>query len=144
MKKRIFYGLFYLWLIFASGITSADEHASQPHMVPAEAYGCTFNDGKTMADLDKVIKKWNDWMDASGDKSYGAWTMAPHHFDEWPFDVAWIGSWTDGVAMGKGKDNYSNKGGAIAAEFAKVVTCGMHSAFSELNVRAGDQNAIYK
>ena len=144
MKKSIIYALLSACLVFFSGFASAADGASEHKVIPAEAYGCKFNAGKTMADLDKVSKSWNAWMDQNGDGTYGAWTMTPHHFDEAAFDVVWVGSWTDGAAMGKGKDAYASKGGAIAAEFAKVVTCNMHSEFMEENVREGNPDADYK
>ncbi len=144
MNKNILCFLFGACLALLGVSANAQEESSVPHFVPAEGYTCKFNEGKTTADLDKAIKKWNAWMDANGDETYGAWTMVPHHFSELTFDVAWVGSWTDGVTMGKSKQAYSSKGGEVQAEFNKVVTCGAHSEYVEVQVRDGDTSADYK
>ena len=44
---------------------------------PVEFWGCKFNEGKGMEDLDKWTQEWNTLMDALPDDGYNAWIMTP-------------------------------------------------------------------
>ena len=41
---------------------------------PVEIYSCNYNEGKTASDLNKVVAKWNKFMDKNKAAPYSAWT----------------------------------------------------------------------
>lgn len=98
--------------------------------VPTELWACNYNEGQGPDDLDVVAGKLNAYMDENEVDTYQAWTLTPQYFtDEQDFDLLWLGAWKDGNAMGQGRDDYHATGGAIIAEFGKVLDCGAHVGF---------------
>lgn len=133
MKKTIF-------LIFAvllcSTVTAQDTVG--PTFAPIDLFTCNFNKGKGQADLDKVVEKWNAWMDESESEPYSAWLLTPdYNSPEYPFDVAWLGAWQNGKSMGISHDHWLANGGAVAKEFAKVMSCSTHLNMASMNLKAG-------
>lgn len=123
-------------LFFAAGAAVSDSHESEePSFRPVEAFACNYNDGKGPADLEKVNAKWNAWMDDEGQDDYFAATMTPHYYGEWPFDVAWIGVWRDGNAMGTGTDMWITEGSELSAAYGEVVSCAAHTNFASQRVQ---------
>jgi hypothetical protein len=91
---------------------------------PMELYGCEFRDGMGLSDLEKVTASWNAWMDSSGQHDYWAYILVPFfHSAELEYEVLWAGGWPTGVAMAKGLERWVTEGGALAADFDKVVDC---------------------
>jgi hypothetical protein len=110
-----------------------------PSFVAIEAYLCNYNEGKTRADLDKVIAKWNKWMDDSKSVPYTAWVMTPVLSSvNMPIDVVWLGAWQNGNDMGKGMQAWSTNSG-LQLEFDKVISCGEHSNSASVNIRPPHQ-----
>lgn len=135
MKKIILLGA-----ILFLPVTSvfADSHETEkPTFTPIETYTCDYNDGKGPADLEKVIKSWNDWMDKEGHDEYFAALLTPVYFGEPMFDVGWLGVWKNGNVMGSLSDSWHTKGGKIAGGFAEVLTCKSHTNFASQNIRKG-------
>ena len=125
-----------LLLLGGAGTASAqDEPAAGPPAHPVETYTCKYKEGKSRADLNKVIAEWNAWMDKQGAKDYFAVVITPFYSGDFEFDVGWLGVWPDGNAMGKGHDLWVSKGGDVAAKFSTVVNCNSHSNFVSLNVK---------
>jgi hypothetical protein len=123
-------------LFGCTGLAVADSHeADGPSFNPVEGWTCNYNDGKGPADLDKTVAAWNEWMDDKGQGDYFAVTMTPNYFGERAFDVAWVGVWRDGNAMGRGADLWINEGGEIADGFSEVLTCDSHANFASQNVK---------
>ncbi len=123
-------------LCLAAGAAIADSHESdKPTFRPVETWTCNYNDGKGPADLDEVTAAWNDWMDDENQEDYFAALVTPQYFGELPFDVAWLGVWRDGNAMGSGTDLWMTEGGELGAAFAEVVTCSSHTNFASQKVR---------
>jgi hypothetical protein len=128
-------------LFGCTGLAVADSHeADGPSFNPVEGWTCNYNDGKGPADLDKTVAAWNEWMDDKGQGDYFAVTMTPNYFGERAFDVAWVGVWRDGNAMGRGADLWINEGGEIADGFSEVLTCDSHANFASQNVKQPAQN----
>ena len=118
------------------GSVWADSHeAEKPSFSPVETFTCNYNDGKGPADLDKVIKSWNDLMDKEGQGDYFAALLTPVYFGEPLFDVGWLGVWRNGNVMGSGTDWWLSNGGKVAAGFNDVLTCESHTNFASQNVR---------
>ena len=46
-------------------------------VVPVEIYACKYNEGKTEADLNAVIERWNAWADEDDMDDYAAWLLTP-------------------------------------------------------------------
>jgi hypothetical protein len=129
------------FLCVSSGIALAqEEETAAPNLVPVETFTCNYNDGKGPADLDTVIAEWNDLMDEKGVDYYFAATITPHYFGEWPFDIGWLGAWTDGNKMGAGTDMWLGEGGKVAAMFNEVLSCDSHSNFVSMNVKRGPED----
>lgn len=126
-----------LFLLVGSGPVMADAHEEESGdgFIPIEIYACNFHDGKGPADLNAVTAKWNEYMDDEGDTDYFAALMYPNFFNNLDFDVAWIGGWRDGNAMGAGKDMWISGGGEVRAEFAAVVDCPVHTLFASMQMK---------
>jgi len=123
-------------LIAAAGTAAADSHESEgPSFRPIEAFACNYNDGKGPADLEEANAEWNEWMDDEGQDDYFAATMTPNYYGEWPFDVAWIGVWRDGNAMGTGTDLWISEGGELGAAYGEILTCAAHTNFASQKVQ---------
>ena len=106
-------------------------------VVPVEMYACKFNDGKSEADLNAVIDRWNEWADDADTDDYAAWILTPFFFTpEQDFDMLWLGAWSDGNAMGAGLQNWIENGGELGPAFAEVVDCGAHVAMSSAMYKA--------
>ena len=74
-----------------------------------EAFTRNYRAGKGLADLDKVMENWNEWMDDNGAGNYFAMTLTPHYYGENTFDIGWLASWPSGEAMGRGTDLWMSK-----------------------------------
>ena len=130
-----------VFLCAGSGVALAqDEETEELNWVPVETFACDFIDGKGPADLDEVIAEWNDWWDDKGLKSYFAATLTPHHFGERAFDIAWLGAWTDGHAMGSSMDVWLTEGKDMGAKFFEVLDCSSHSSFVSANIKQPQDN----
>jgi hypothetical protein len=124
-------------MVFYAGATLAqDDEQSEPlSFTPVEAYACNFNEGKGPADLAAVVEEWNEWMDSQGSNSYFAATMWPNYFGERSFDVAWVGAWSDGNAMGAGTDLWLTSGQEVGAGFYDVLDCMSHTQFASVQTK---------
>mgnify|MGYP001817225201 FL=1 len=118
-----------LTLVSVTGVEAQDDDR-MAKFVPTEIWACNYNEGQGPNNLDAAAGKWNAYMDESKADNYLAWTLTPQYFsDVQDFDVLWLGAWKDGNAMGQGRDNYHATGGAVMAEFGKVLDCGAHAGF---------------
>ena len=90
-------------------------------VVPVEWYACDFEDGKDLADLEKVNAKFNQWADKN-DPGYSAWLMFPNLHSGVDYDFGWLGSWPSGAAFGKGTDAFMENEELWKA-FAEVIDC---------------------
>jgi hypothetical protein len=118
-----------LMLVSATSVEAQDDDRLAK-FVPTELWACNYNEGQGPDDLDAVAGKWNVYMDENEADAYLAWTLTSQYFtEEQDFDVLWLGAWKDGNAMGQGRDNYHATGGAVSAEFGKVLDCGAHLGF---------------
>ena len=107
-----------------------------PAFSSIDSYICNYNEGKGRADLDKVIAKWNKWMDKQGGAPYSAWVMTPVlGASNYEMDFAWLGVWANGNDMGKGMQSWMENGGAMSAEFDSVMSCPDHSNAASVNIR---------
>jgi len=61
--------------VFLGGLNTAIAQDDDDSAAAVEAYTCSYADGKSEADLDKVVAKWNKWADGQGMADYSAWTM---------------------------------------------------------------------
>ena len=121
--------------LFISGSVFAQD-PPPPAFSAIDLYACNYNDGKNRADLDKVISKWNKWMDKQGGAAYSAWVMTPVMGSaDYPLDFAWLGVWANGNDMGKGTQSWMENGGAMSAEFDSVMTCPEHGLSASVNMR---------
>ncbi len=102
----------------------AEEPAAGPSVRPSEIYGCSYREGKGMADLTLVADKWNAWMDKTAQNGYWAYLLVPYyHSSDRKFDVLWAGGWRTGATMATGLKHWVTEGGELGAEFDKVVAC---------------------
>ncbi len=123
-------------LFLSAGAAVADSHeADKPKYNPVEAFACNYRDGKGPADLDKVNEAWNKWMDDEKQGDYFAALLMPNYYGELPFDVAWLGVWRDGNAMGTGTDLWISEGGELGAAYSEVVDCFSHTNYASQRVQ---------
>ena len=100
----------------------ADNHA-QVDLDPVDLYGCTFREGKSMADLDALDARFKQWADKN-DRNQSAWRIVPiWRASESPFHVGYIASWTNGSNMGKGMDAWTSNA-ELNAAYGDVIECG--------------------
>lgn len=130
-------GLFLVAAGFSAGL-QAQEPAAAPKAVPVEMYACDWREGKGMGDLAKLNKTFKAFADEQ-DPAYSAWTITPQFraMDD-GFDIGWLGSWTDGEAMGASLDrNRTGKGAEMLKSYMEVVDCsGGHILMSSVAIHA--------
>ncbi|MEM7610786.1 MAG: hypothetical protein AAF270_03860 [Pseudomonadota bacterium] len=135
MKKTVTKALIATATMTCGMTAFADNHAMDdgPSFTPVEIYPCSFVDGKGMSDLNRVIDKWNAFMDDNGDDSYSAWLLTPNFVTGNNFDVGWVGVWPDGNAMGAAGDaGLSPENQAMTGAFFEVVSCAQHALFASV------------
>lgn len=116
-----------------SGQALAQDGAASPKLSPAEIYTCNYLKGKDRGDLDKVIERWNEWMDDNDSAPYTAWLMTPAFFgQEITFDVAWLGAWPTNADMGRGLQTWRDKGDQMNQGFFDVFSCDQHMSMAVL------------
>ena len=138
MKKTLLAaGSAALTMLLGPAIAQADDHES-PGVTPVETYVCKFQEGKSMQDLDGVIKDWNRFMDRNAGKSgYQAILLLPSFYGERNFDVGWVGFAQDAKSLGQALDTWRDKGGEMAAAFAEVIDCPARTNYASLSVAEG-------
>lgn len=115
----------------------ADNHSDGPNFSPVDLIACNFNDGQGMSNLNRVIARWNTWMDEKGDESYWAYILTPTYFSQdITFDFAWAGGWPDGKSMAAGRDLWVKEGQSLRDEFARVASCQAQGNFATVRVKA--------
>ena len=90
-----------------------------------EAFGCNFNDGKTMADLDAVVKFYTaerKKIDSPALQKMVSrvWTPALGNV---PVDLVWFNSNLTYTEWGEATDALATSGAAILERFNAVMTC---------------------
>ena len=119
-----------------NNVANAQEAQPDPTFAAIDAYLCKYRDGKGSDDLMKVAEKWNKWMDTNSSAPYSAWIMHPVLSSvNMPVDVVWLGVWQNGKEMGKGMQDWADKGGDLNKEFIDVIDCGEHSQAASVNIR---------
>ena len=123
----------------ASPMALADNHASMTAQ-PVELFACSYADGKTGKDLDKVVGSFNKWADGVGMDEYTAWTLVPYYATpEQDFDVLWLGHAPKAAALGMRQGQWLATGGKVQAEFDSVLPCNAHVNFASLMFKAPPQ-----
>lgn len=106
-----------------------------PTWAPVEIFACNFVDGADMADLDRVIARWNAWSDENGQNDYMAFVLTPHFTSAaFEYEVGWFGVWRDGNALA-GEQQWLTDGAAINEDFGEVVVCPQHQAMAINQIR---------
>ena len=125
-----------LFLLVGSGQVIADNHEDEsgPEFIPIEIWACNFEEGKGPDDLNAVNAKWNALMDEQGVTDYFAALMYPNFHNDIGFDVAWIGGWPNGNAMGAGIDMLWDDD-ETNAEYNAILDCPSHSLFASVERR---------
>jgi hypothetical protein len=137
IMKKVRLAISLPWIIsLMFSVSSFAQDPPPPSFTAIDVYMCDFNEGKNRGDLDKVVAKWNKWMDDSKGTPYTAWVMTPVLKSvNMPADLVWLGAWQNGTDMGKGMQAWATNGAEQAAEFDKVMTCGEHSNSASVNIR---------
>lgn len=121
-----------LWQIGAI----AQEAPPAPSFAAIDAYLCNYQKGKGPEDLMKLGERWNKWMDENSSAPYSAWIMHPVLSSlNMPADVVWMGAWPNGNAMGKGMQEWADKGDKLNEDFLDVIDCAEHSQAASVNIR---------
>jgi hypothetical protein len=126
-------------LCLSAGLAQAQDDS--PQITPVEFFPCTFNDGKGMADLQKVITKWNAFMDDNDAAGYQAWLLMPNFVsgDNAAWHVGWLGAWPSGKAMGESLNVWHGKGGDMQKAFDEVVSCAAHINYAVMQMKDVDR-----
>ncbi|MEO0996630.1 MAG: hypothetical protein AAFX58_03835 [Pseudomonadota bacterium] len=122
-------------LATGAGTALADNHEQHgPTVRPVEIYTCNYNDGRDREDLDRVVERWNRYMDENDDTGYVAFALTPNFVSAFDFDIGWMGFAPDTKAFGQSLQNWRASGGELAQAFAEVLTCGAHANFASMNI----------
>ncbi len=116
------------------------EEAVEQPIVPVEIFTCNWRKGKDEGDLAKLNARLKTMMDKDN-APYSAWTLTPQfRAGEDGFDIAWLGSWTSGAAMGGMVDSRgSGEAAELFSNYNEVVDCsGGHMLMSAVTVHAPD------
>lgn len=105
---------------------------------PVEAFYCNIREGKGRKDIEKAVDKFNAWSDANDENDgYMAWMLVPQFATEpGTPDLIWLGSWENGVEMGKGIGAYLADGGDVQAGFEAALDCNGHALASSVEINA--------
>ena len=110
-------------------------------VLPVELFACSYKDRQDEGDLNRVISRWNSYMDERNNDDYAAWTLAPYHYGpNQEFDIIWMGAYTDGNAMGAGVDQWFAEGGDINDAFEEVLTCDAHVGLASAMYKSPPDN----
>jgi hypothetical protein len=96
-----------------------------------EVFICTFQDGKTMDDLMKVVDQWKPVIDGmKGGDSYSANILTPIASQNLA-SVIWVGQSPDAATLSGLTDQYeaSKAGQDINAKFQSVINCESRSSW---------------
>lgn len=137
--KKILIAAMSATLVCAAAPVLADDHEDERDWFPMEIFACTFNEGKDMGDFQAATDAWTAWADERNVETYWAGVLSPFYFgpEQGNFDVAWLGAWTSGTAMGTDTDLWLSEGGEVAAMFAEAAACDAHGGFAATNLYEG-------
>jgi hypothetical protein len=121
MNTKIVFLIIAASLVSAGWVSSAAA-APRAAAAPVDYRACHFRDGKTMKDLNVVTAKFRAYANKA-DKGYAAWTLTPQFQTDLDLDVAWLGAWPDSNAFGVSMERWMKEGGALRAEFDRVIDC---------------------
>ncbi len=114
----------------------ASNHREEVRGIPVEYRSCTFNQGKSIHDLNKAIEVYNAWA-KDNDDSQTAWIITPKLYRrETTADFVWLGAWPNGDAWGKHEDALDATGEKVKENFADVMTCPARDVVTSLTVSA--------
>ncbi len=120
--------------LFASRANAQTDSAP---IAPIEVLTCKFAAGKGAADIDGLARGFNAWMERTRAPEYSAYTLTPiSHSEEIDFDLAWVGSWPDGLTMGQSMAHYFAEGAELGPLFNNVMTCGSNRNFAVVTLRS--------
>lgn len=115
--------------LFSAGLGTASAALAD---TAQEVFVCKLKEGKTMADLKKVIADWKQMVVKlkSGDK-YQAWLLTPLAADDLG-DIVWVGDMPDEGALAAVNTEYrtSEAGQAQDQKFNSVITCKSRSIWN--------------
>ena len=130
-------------LLTSNPLALADDHMDEdaPTAFPVELFTCTYREGRDRSDLDRVIKRFNDWSDENDAKGYNAWLLTPQMTNaDIAFDVGWLGAWQDYPTMGASLDKWTQDGGAVSEAFNRVIECDTHVLNTAYTIRAPESD----
>lgn len=117
-------------LFCATGVNAQED---QQDVAIIEIFACNYNAGNDMDDLLAVTSRWNAWADRNSLTDYTAIILTPYLYSEQiDFDVAWLGVYPSGEAMGAGEGVWFASGQDLQADFDEVVSCAAHTQFAGL------------
>lgn len=120
----------------ANAAAALSDEVEVTRAVPLNFLACHFVEGKGMSDLNEVIERFDRWA-TRHDAKYTAWLLKPRYFNHKNmYDVAWLGTWPDGMAFGASQDAWVNEGGEVFQAFAAVIDCSVRELASSVEVYA--------
>ena len=102
-----------------------------------EVFICKLNDGKTMADLNKVIADFKQMIvKLTGGDKYQAWLLTPSAADDLAA-VVWVGEMPDAASLAALQEEYrtSEAGQKQDKKFRGVITCKSRSIWNSERIK---------
>ena len=102
-----------------------------------EAYLCTLNEGKSMADVMEVVEDWNEWSDKKGINTYTAWVLNPIFVSNADLNrqALWLGHAPSFKELSSVMSTWYSQGADLLADFNETWTCNTHMEMTAMMVR---------
>jgi hypothetical protein len=127
------------WSLVVAALVSACVGAATAAIADTaqEVFICKLNEGKTEADLNKVIADFKQMVvKLKGGDKYQAWLLTPVAADDLAA-VVWVGEMPDGSALTTLGEDYrtSEAGKAQDKRFRDVMTCKSRSIWNSAKIK---------
>jgi hypothetical protein len=104
-------------------------------VLPVEMFGCTWQSGQNMSDLDSANDTFNEWADGAGITDLTSLVLTPHYFSsEQQYEVIGMDIWNTGAALGSGVGQIMANPDAVA-DYDEVVACDAHAIYALVGVK---------
>jgi hypothetical protein len=119
----------------------AAHHETEMKANPVELYACSFREGKTWDDLDKVDKAFVKWSEEN-DLGESIWRIVPdYRSGGGDFEVGYIGAWASGAAMAESVKKVDAEGyDAFMEDYYETIDCS-HALAASWEIHATEDPA---
>ena len=134
-------GVFFCASLMALAGSAAFSQEDFP-VLPIEMFGCNYQSGQNLGDLDSPSETFNEWADEEGITDLTSLTLSPHFFSpDLPYDVIGMDIWENGAALGEGVASIASDPSSVS-EFNEVVDCPAHGLYALVGVKPPEEGLV--